>query len=201
MITKRSFNAEEEEQDFVTAKKLCRGVFGFEPKFLPQESSARRNLFASDDNEDSKNNSNKIVCQLLTEATRTMSEHAAKVWNFDFLTETPLEGGRYKWERVQKKDVPEWYTHTSQSTKVIPSPVEEKQNSVLVPVSTNNVSNSVKCNSKRPKLVQTSIKGWASRVQKEQRRTSTRLKLKKLDDGCSPRLLTHYILRGSAKSS
>lgn len=161
MITKR---ISEDDTDFITAKKLCRGVFGFEPEFLPQGNTARRNLFASEENSKDSNSSN-IVCQLLAEVTEEMAERAAQEWNFDFMTETPMEGGRYKWEKVRGCDVPEWYTHTeTTSEKYRSSDVFEKENNVLVQVCTNSESSrNVKCNQK-PKLVQTSIKGKRSFV-------------------------------------
>lgn len=86
-----------------------------------------------------------------------MAERSAQEWNFDFMTETPLVGGRYKWEKVAVCDVPEWYTHTETTSEKYRSSVE-KENNVLGQVCTNNEF--VKCNSKpKPKLVQTSIKG------------------------------------------
>ncbi|XP_059831482.1 cyclin-dependent kinase inhibitor 1B [Hemitrygon akajei] len=59
---------------------------------------------------------------------REISEQAQQKWNFNFATDTPLEGGEYQWE--EGSDVPGFYRETIQKGKVrLQCPVVESCNS------------------------------------------------------------------------
>ncbi|XP_021232625.1 cyclin-dependent kinase inhibitor 1 [Numida meleagris] len=64
---------------------------------VPCSSKACRSLFGPVDHEQLQNDFKELLRQQLEEAQRR--------WNFDFETETPLEG-RFKWERVPLAEQP-----------------------------------------------------------------------------------------------
>ncbi|XP_040894502.1 cyclin-dependent kinase inhibitor 1Bb [Toxotes jaculatrix] len=64
--------------------------------------SACRNLFGSVDHEELKRDLNGHL--------REMQETASAEWGFDFANHKPLANGRLKWEIVDCKDVPDFYS-------------------------------------------------------------------------------------------
>lgn len=66
---------------------------------MPCSSKACRNLFGPVDHEQIQNDFEQLLRQQLEEAQRR--------WNFNFETETPLEG-HFKWERVLLAEQPPW---------------------------------------------------------------------------------------------
>ncbi|XP_059400144.1 cyclin-dependent kinase inhibitor 1-like [Carassius carassius] len=62
---------------------------------------ARRNLFGPVDRE-------QLQLEYL-DALRKDLEEASRRWSFDFLSETPLEGGDFLWEGVSKEKLPVLY--------------------------------------------------------------------------------------------
>lgn len=107
-------------------------------------SKARRNLFGYFES--------KAVYQLLDEEVSNMAEKSQKEWNFDFVKESPTRG-RYLWQKVAQCDVPFWYTDISRTYKI-----PDK-------FFTQNESN-CKENTKKPKFVQTTIKGECNHLLK-----------------------------------
>lgn len=64
--------------------------------------SACRSLFGSVDHEELKRD--------LKGHLREMEEAASAKWGFDFANHTPLANGRLKWELVDRRDVPDFYS-------------------------------------------------------------------------------------------
>ncbi|KFM67067.1 Cyclin-dependent kinase inhibitor 1B, partial [Stegodyphus mimosarum] len=116
---------------------------------LPSPTSTRRNLFGSYDSSS--------VTKLLEQHVVEMAERASRVWNFDFLTESPLTGGRFVWEEVRSCDVPSSYTDCSERRLR-----GETENKDLKSETTQKCSKA--CRTK--KLLQRSIKGYG-KVQKK----------------------------------
>lgn len=75
--------------------------------------SACRNLFGSVDHEELKKD--------LKGHLREMEEAASAKWGFDFANHTPLANGRLKWELVDSRDVPDFYTRQPRKKGVCPA--------------------------------------------------------------------------------
>uniref|UniRef100_A0A4W5PZ34 Cyclin-dependent kinase inhibitor 1B n=1 Tax=Hucho hucho TaxID=62062 RepID=A0A4W5PZ34_9TELE len=76
--------------------------------------SACRIIFGSPDREELKRD--------LKGHLQEMEAAASAKWNFDFSSHTPLSNGRFKWELMDCKDIPNFYTRTQRSVKdVCPS--------------------------------------------------------------------------------
>lgn len=71
--------------------------------------SACRSLFGSLDHEELKKD--------LKGQLREMEEAAAAKWSFDFASHTPLANGRLKWEVVDCRNVPEFYSRQPRREK------------------------------------------------------------------------------------
>ncbi|XP_051885202.1 cyclin-dependent kinase inhibitor 1C-like [Pristis pectinata] len=79
-----------------------------------------RNLFGPIDHEELRRET--------TNKLREISEQAQQKWNFNFATDTPLEGGEYQWE--EGSDVPVFYRESIQRGKVrLQCPAPESCNS------------------------------------------------------------------------
>ncbi|KAI1883379.1 hypothetical protein AGOR_G00230820 [Albula goreensis] len=71
--------------------------------------SACRNLFGTVDREELKKD--------LKGHLQGMEEASSAKWNFDFSNHKPLPNGRYEWEIVESKDVPDFYNRPQRAPK------------------------------------------------------------------------------------
>ncbi|KAF8770325.1 uncharacterized protein LOC129988759 [Argiope bruennichi] len=138
--------------DISTVNKMC-CVLGLEPMGAH---SVRRNLFGAGSGGEPS------VDEVLSRHMSEIAERSAKTWNFDFIEERPLSGGRYLWQKVFDDHVDCGSKDSSRLCK--------KENTLLVKTHEDGKSQ-LKCNS-TAFLVQTSIRSYA-KVQKP--RSSKRL--------------------------
>jgi len=66
--------------------------------------NVRRNLFGC-----CSDSTGPSVSESLAEQETECAIQSSKVWNFDFVSESPLPAGRYAWEKVRDCDVPVFY--------------------------------------------------------------------------------------------
>ncbi|KAM4618821.1 cyclin dependent kinase inhibitor 1Bb [Polymixia lowei] len=71
--------------------------------------SACRSLFGSVDHEELKRD--------LKGHLQEMEDAASAKWNFDFSNHTPLTNGRFEWEIVDCRDIPDFYSRQQRSAK------------------------------------------------------------------------------------
>ncbi|XP_064200767.1 cyclin-dependent kinase inhibitor 1B-like [Anguilla rostrata] len=76
----------------------------------PAKPPACRNLFGTCKEESTKD---------LNGHLREMEEEMSAKYNFDFTKDKPLQPGRYKWQLVDSKDVPEFYSRQQGAPKGI----------------------------------------------------------------------------------
>ncbi|KAA0721043.1 Cyclin-dependent kinase inhibitor 1B [Triplophysa tibetana] len=63
-----------------------------------------RNLFGSADREEDARD--------VREQMREIEEASKEKWNFDFANNEPLASGKYEWQEVDGKDLPDFYTRS-----------------------------------------------------------------------------------------
>ncbi|XP_036373803.1 cyclin-dependent kinase inhibitor 1B-like [Megalops cyprinoides] len=73
------------------------------------KSSARRSLFGSVDHEELKKD--------LKGQLEGMEDASSAKWNFDFANNKPLSNGRFEWQVVDSKDLPEFYNRPHRAPK------------------------------------------------------------------------------------
>ncbi|XP_036376165.1 cyclin-dependent kinase inhibitor 1B-like [Megalops cyprinoides] len=68
-----------------------------------------RNLFGSVDHEELRRD--------LKQHLQEMEQASSAEWNFDFKNDEPLPAGRYQWERVNSRDLPDFYSRQPPASK------------------------------------------------------------------------------------
>lgn len=177
----------------LSSYKMHRTLNSHPPPELPK---VRRQLFGFTEKVETA-----LQLQDFTERTAKSSQD----WNFDFVKECPLTG-RFLWHRVRARDMPAFYTAVRRpNLNVTPHHNDSEEDTDGEDYySTSNEENEhfdveerhekvERSSSKKPRLVQTSMKDF-TRVQK--RRSSRRLLLKQL----SSRKIRRYLHPSGSES-